>query len=319
MTSTLLRQVRIVDPTLQIDDVMDVLMVNGIFQAIAATLTDVPEGTNIIEGTGKILAPGLIDLYSYSSEPGNEHRERLADLTAGAIAGGFTRVGILPTTDPPLDTLGAIEHLTHLAKRTTETPGPQLLPWVALTQQVKGERMTELAELAACDVPCAGFADGQPLNRLVLLRRLLEYTKPLERPIALWPCDVALVGNGIARDGSLAQMGGLAGIPVAAETAALAAILEVVREIGTPVHLMRLSTARSVRLVEQAKADGLPVTASTSWMHLMFSTSDALSYDANLRLAAPLGNPDDQAELIRGVRTGVIDAIAIDHSPYTYE
>lgn len=318
MTSTLLRQVRVIDPTLQIDTVMDVLMVDGVFQEIAATLTDFPEGTEILEGTNQILAPGLIDLYSYSSEPGNEHRETLADLMAGAIAGGFTRVGILPTTSPPVDTLGAVEHLAHLAEQTA-VPSPQLLPWAALTQGVKGEQMTELAELASANVPLAGFADGKPINQPALLRRLLEYAKPLERPIALWPCDLALVGNGIARDGHLAQMGGLAGIPVAAETAALASILEMVREIGTPVHLMRLSTARSVRLVEQAKIEGLPITASTTWMHLMFSTSDTLSYSPNLRLAPPLGNPDDLTELIRGVQSGVVDAIAIDHSPYTYE
>ena len=114
-------------------------------------------------------------------------------------------------------------------------------------------------------------------------------------------------------------MGGLPGTLVAAETAALTTVLELVREIGTPVHLMRLSTARSVELVQEAQAAGLPVTASTTWMHLLFSTADALSYDPNLRLEPPLGNPADQAALIASVKSGVLTAIAIDHSPYTYE
>jgi dihydroorotase len=100
---------------------------------------------------------------------------------------------------------------------------------------------------------------------------------------------------------------------------ALAAILELVREIGTPVHLMRISTARSVALIRQAKADGIPVTASTTWLHLLYDTSDLATYDPNLRLNPPLGNAADRLALVEGVKTGAIDAIAVDHVAYTYE
>ncbi|MEO1207982.1 MAG: dihydroorotase [Cyanobacteria bacterium J06638_20] len=320
MTGTLLRQVRVVDPVAQTDQVRDVLIRDDKLEAIALTLTDIPDDTEVIDATGQLLAPGLVDLYSHSSQPGYESRETLADLMAGAIAGGFTRVGILPNTLPALDQPGAIRHLLDLACELPVSPQPYLLPWAALTQGVQGEQMTELAELAQIrSLALAGFADSQPLNQPVLLRRLLEYAQPLSCPLALWPCDTALMGQGVAREGSLALMGGLPGIPVAAETGALAALLELIREIGTPVHLMRISTARSVELMAQAKAAHLPVTASTTWMHLLFSTEDALSYDPNLLLAPPLGNPEDQAALVSGVKTGVIDAIAIDHSPYTYE
>jgi dihydroorotase len=180
--------------------------------------------------------------------------------------------------------------------------------------------MTELATFAQNrHVRLAGFADGKALNNVVLLRRSLEYTHSLQRPLALWPCDRALVGNGIARDGAIALMGGLPGIPSAAETAAIAMILELVREIGTPVHLMRISTARSVELVARAKQEGLPITASTTWLHLLFSTQDILTYDPSLRLDPPLGNPEDVAALVDAVKSGTIDAIALDHHPYTYE
>jgi dihydroorotase len=318
MKGTLLRQVRVVDPAVQTDQVQDVYIEGGRLSAIAPQLAI--ENADVIDAQGQILAPGLIDLYSHSGEPGNESRETLADLMAGAIAGGFTRVGILPDTDPALDTPGALRRIVDLACDQEQLPQPFLLPWAALTQGAQGEQMTELAELAAIRAfAIAGFADGQPLTNRVLLRRLLEYARPLQRPIALWPCDRALTGNGIAREGSLALMGGLPGVLVAAETVALTTILELVREIDTPVHLMRLSTARGVELVDKAKAEGLPITASTTWMHLMFSTQDALSYDPHLRLAPPLGNPSDLAALVDGVKAGVIDAIAIDHSPYTYE
>ena len=330
MARTLLRQVRLLDPSSHTDQVTDVLIEDGVFRAIAPNLptpfdadTDV---VDIIDATGKVLAPGLVDLYSHSSEPGNESRETLAELMAGAIAGGFTRVGILPTTLPALDTPGALRHLLdycagHPFGESSTTPQPYLMPWAALTHGAKGAQMTELAELAQLRSQCslAGFADGAPLSHPVLLRRLLEYTKPLDCPIALWPCDSALVGKGVMRAGAWALMSGLPEVPVAAETTALASLLELVRVIDTPIHLMRLSTARSVELIAQAKADGLPITASTTWLHLLFSTQDALSYDPNLRLEPPLGNPADQAALIKGVKTGTIDAIAIDHSPYTYE
>ncbi len=320
MAGTLLRQVRVVNPATGTDQVQDVLMTGGRWSAIAPTLDIDTDNLDVIDGTGKVLAPGLIDLYSHSGEPGHESRETLADLMAGAITGGFTRLGILPDTAPALDNPGALRRLVDLACELEQLPQPLLLPWAALTKGAQGEQMTELAELANIQTfAIAGLADGQPITNRVLLRRLLEYTRSLKRPLLLWPCDRTLAGNGIAREGALALMGGLPGVLVAAETAALTTILELVRELDTPVHLMRLSTARSVALVERAKAEGLPITASTTWMHLLFSTQDALSYDPNLCLDPPLGNPTDQEALIAGVKAGIINAIAIDHSPYTYE
>lgn len=320
MAGTLLRQVRVIDPVSQTDQIQDVLIRGGRLSAIAPALDLNADDLDVIDSTGKVLAPGLVDLYSHSSEPGNESRETLADLMAGAIAGGFTRIGILPDTDPALDNPGALRRIVDLACELDQLPQPLLLPWAALTQKVQGEQMTELAELASIrSFAIAGFADGQPITNRVLLRRLLEYTRSLHQPIALWPCDRALAADGIAREGALALMGGLPGVLVAAETAALTTILELVRELETPVHLMRISTARGVELIDKAKATGLPITASTTWMHLLFSTQEALNYDPNLRLDPPLGNPVDQSALIAGVKAGIIDAIAIDHSPYTYE
>lgn len=322
MTGTVLRKVRYLDPLSQTDQVADVWIAAGKIRAIAPNLAlDVDaHDVDVIHAEGQFLMPGLVDLYSHSGEPGHEARETLASLMASAIAGGFTRVGILPDTQPALDNPGTLRHLLDVACELPQAPQPRLLPWAALTQGANGQHMTELAELAALKpLALAGFADGQPLHQLVLLRRLLEYGRPLGRMIALWPCDRTLTGDGVARDGAIALMGGLPGSPTAAETAPLAALLELVAEVGTPVHIMRVSTARSVELIAQAKARGLPITASTTWMHLLFSTEDALTYDPNLRLDPPLGNPPDQQTLMDAVRAGIVDAIAIDHSPYTYE
>jgi dihydroorotase len=186
-----------------------------------------------------------------------------------------------------------------------------------LTLDVKGQQMTELAELAATEA--VGFTDGKPLANLLLVQRLLEYLQPINKPVLLWACDPDLMGNGVMRAGQDAIVFGLPGIPSIAETTALAALLECVAETGTPVHFMRISTARSVDLIRTAKERGLPITASTTWLHLLRNTTHIQSYDPNLKLNPPLGTPTDQQALIQAVQTGILDAIAIDHSPYTYE
>jgi len=313
MASELLRQVRLLDPVNGQDRYTDVWLEGGVIRALGDRLTDLPDDTEIRDGKNLVLGPGLVDLYSHSGEPGNESRETLQSLAQAALAGGFTQIALLPDTDPALDAPTGLAW-THAHWPTT---GPRLHLWGALTQGAQGQQMTELVELA--DAGAIGFADGQPLQNPLLLRRLLEYAQPLQKPVALWGCDRQLQGSGVAREGMDSIQLGLPGTPAMAETTAIATILECVATLGTPIHLMRISTARSVALIAQAKQQGLPITASTTWMHLLWNTQDLKSYNPNLRLDPPVGTRADQMALIQGVESGVIDAIAIDHSPYTYE
>jgi len=309
----LLRCARVLDPVAQTDAIADVLLVEGRIAAIAPHIESFPEATQVTEAAGAILAPALVDLYCHSSEPGHEERGTLAELSAAAAAGGFSRIAVLPQTEPPLDTPAALAHL----HQTWPTTGPRLYAWAALTQGAAGEQMAELGELAAAN--SIGFCDGRPLANWNLTRRLLEYAQPWGKPLALVAGDRHLGGQGVAREGPQAVQAGLPGVPVSAETAALAALLELVAQTGTPIHLMRLSTARSVELVAEAKARGLPVTASVTWLHLLRDTATLANYDPHLRLEPPLGNPSDRAALLEGVRQGTIDAIASDRAAYTYE
>ncbi len=330
MTKELLQQARVLDPVSGTDQLADVLLTDGYIKSVETTISEIPADTSVRDCQGLILGPGLVDLYSHSGEPGFEERETWLSLMTAAATGGFTRLAILPDTLPPLDNpagLAALNQKMQALKKTRVQsssphlpipPSPPLLYcWGALTQGVEGQQMTELAELAAAGV--VGFTDGRPLSNLALLRRVLEYLQPFGKPIALIPCDQKLAGNGVMREGIQSLRYGLPGNPAIAESAALSAILEIVAAIGTPVHLMRISTCRSVDLIADAKSRGLPVTASTTWMHLLLNTEDVGSYDPNLRLEPPLGNPVDQSALLQGVREGIIDAIAIDHTPYTYE
>jgi dihydroorotase len=303
-----LQQVRVIDPVAGTDRPMDVLLQADRVMAIGESLTP-PTEAQIIDSKGLIFAPALIDLYSRCGEPGHEERETLESMAAAAMAGGFGQVNLLPNTTPPIDNPAIV---TWVQKSSVG-----LKPWGAITIGTKGQQLAELTELSAAGV--VGFTDGKAITDLALIRRLLEYAQPIARPIMLWANDPALVGAGIAREGVEALRFGLSSNPVYAETAPLAAILELVAAIGTPVHLMRISTARGVTLVQAAKQRGVPVTASTTWSHLLYSTTDLANYDPNLRLEPPLGNEADRQALITGVKSGVIDAIAVDHAAYTYE
>lgn len=319
----LFQQVRILDPIetpdcQPTDRVADILVLDGVIERVSDT-TQLPTDLTIIPPRDLILAPGLVDLYSHSGTPGHEERETISSLLLAAKAGGFVQVNILPDTLPALDRASSITSLDREYHQiAAHIPNcPQLGYWGALTEGVGGKIMTELVELATAQI--AGWADGRAIANLALTRRLLEYLQPFQRPIALYACDRQLRGDGIARKGFAALKYGLPVDPVSSETAALAATIEIIADIGTPVHLMRISTRRGVELVAAAKQRGISITASTTWLHLITNTSDLASYDPNFKLDPPLGTADDQIALIEGLKTGVLDAIAIDHHAYTYE
>ncbi|MEH1823221.1 MAG: dihydroorotase [Nostoc sp.] len=331
MMIELLQKVRVIDPVSEIDELFDVLITDGYIKAVASHISDISSDTQIRDCQGLVLGPGLVDLYSHSGEPGFEERETISSFLQAAAAGGFTRVSILPDTSPAIDNPALVAQLQqkkaeeqrgqgaekNLSPLLPCSPAPLLHIWGAITLDVAGKQMTELADLAAAGV--VGFTDGKPLENLALVRGVLEYLQPLGKPVAFWPSDRQLTANGVMREGPDALRFGLPPIPASAETTAIAAMLELVAAIGTPVHIMRVSTARSVELIASAKAAGLPITASTTWMHLLLDTKAVKSYHTSLHLDPPLGNLRDVVALRAGVRTGVIDAIAIDHTPYSYE
>jgi dihydroorotase len=313
MTSTLLQQVRVIDSVSEIDCIADVLITEGNINLVSSQILDVPNDTKIRNCRGLVLGTGLVDLYSCSGEPGFEERETLSSFLQAASAGGFTRVSLLPNTSPPIDNPGMVAQL----QRGGTPPCPLLNIWGALTLDLAGKQMTEFADLAVSGV--VGFTDSQPWENLGLVRRVLEYLQPLGKPVAFWCCDRQLMANGVMREGIDSLRLGLSGNPDFSETSAIASLLELVAVTGTPVHIMRVSTARSVKLIASAKASGLPITASTTWMHLLLDTKAVKSYNTNLRLEPPLGKSSDLVALRQAVKEGIVDAIAIDHRPYTYE
>ena len=312
----LLRQVRIIDPTTQSDRIADVLIINQKIASIESNITDFTQNTQIIDDRKLVLGPGLVDLYSHSGEPGNESRETLQTLAASAAAGGFTQIAVLPDTVPRIDNSQVLTSLKQKTQYLGNEHCPQIHFWSAMSSGREQKQMTELAELSTHAI---GFSDRFSFADLPFLKQVLEYLQPLQKPVAIDVSANELTAQGVIREGVNSIRYGLVGNPGYSEASAIAAILEIVATINTPVHLMRVSTARGVELIAAAKERGVPVTASTTWMHLLFSTADLANYDPNLRLEPPLGNPKDLQVLQDGVPAGIIDAIAIDHQGYTYE
>jgi dihydroorotase len=252
-----------------------------------------------------ILGNGLVDLYSSCGEPGYELRETWHSLDMAARHGGFVQVGILP----PVNNLASVELIRQQAPAS-------LKPWAAITKNRLGLEMNDLAELSA---HVCGFTDAMPFSHLGFLRRAMEYLQPFNKPLLLWAYNLELAAKGVMREGEWSLSYGLAGVPAIAETSAIAALIELIDLTRTPVHLIRLSTARSVELITEAQARGLPITASVSWHHLLHEAIAVADYNPNLRFTPPLGNKSDREALIAGIKSGIIGAIAIDHTPYTYE
>lgn len=343
METQCLPQVRCLDP-MQGKETRVTVMVRG--KAIVAVEDDsypIPADTVVIPGENLLLAPSLADLYSYSGEPGHEDRETLRQLVKTAIAGGFTDVAILPNTDPPLDQPQTLQWLKqrlnqiergnshhqgpggHQAENWPDSATVQCHWWGSVTQGNQGKQLTEWGELDQAGV--IGFSDGGAIQDWRLLQRALEYGAMAGKPLALVPLNLSLRGNGVMREGPLAIQLGLPPDPVMSEAAAIASLLELLPHYSTPVHIMRLSTARGVELIAQAKSQGLNCTASVNWHHLLLSNGAIAHglpphtphYDPNLRFDPPLGNEGDRLALIDGIKNGVIDGIAVDHQAFTYE
>ncbi len=301
---------RLVDPKNRIDSIQDVFIAAGKIVAIGA-MPDGFHANRVIDASNKIVCPGLIDLSARLREPGFEYKATLESEMAAAVAGGVTSLVCPPDTDPPLDEPGLVEMLKYRAKSLNQS---HVYPLGALTMGLQGERLTEMAELS--DAGCIGFSHADhPLIDTLVLSRALNYAANFGYTVWLRPQDAFLSKGGIAHDGMVATRLGLPGIPVEAETIALATIIELARTSGARVHLCRLSSAGGVEQVRQAKASGLAITCDVGIHHLHLSEIDIGYFDANCNLMPPLRSSRDRDALRAAAIDGAIDAICSDHAP----
>jgi len=309
----LIRGGHLIDPANRVDQPMDLWVADGSLVSITTPGQKmdgfVPD--QVIDASDRIVCPGLIDLSARLREPGFEYKATLESEMRAAIAGGVTRLVCPPDTDPPLDEPGLVEMLKHRARNLTQA---HVHPLGALTQQLKGEQLTEMAELT--EAGCVGFSQGpNPLVNTQVLLRAMQYARTFDYAVWIYPMDPWLGRSGVAHSGAVSGRLGLPGIPVANETIALQTIFELMRGTGVRVHLCRLSSAAGIDLVRQAKAEGLRLTADVAVHHLHLIDIDISDYDPNYRVLPPFRSQRDRDAIRAGVADGTIDAICSDHAP----
>ena len=305
----LIRNGRIVDPANGLDQVGDVAIAAGRILTLNGFPADFV-ANKIIDATGCIVAPGLIDLSARLREPGHEHEGMLESEVAAAVAGGVTSLVCPPDTDPVLDEPGLVEMLKFRAEKLHQS---RVFPLGALTRALKGEALTEMVELT--EAGCVGFSQAEvPLADTRVLMRAMQYAATFGYSVWMRPQELHL-GKGVVASGALATRLGLAGVPVAAETIALHTIFDLARATGARVHLCRISSAAGVALVAGAKAEGLDVTCDVSINSLHLTDVDIGYFDSRMRLDPPLRQQRDRDALRRGLADGTIDALVSDHTP----
>ncbi|MBK8523996.1 MAG: dihydroorotase [Betaproteobacteria bacterium] len=293
---------RLIDPKNGIDDLIDLHLADGRVAAIGKA-PDSFSGARVIDATGKIVCPGLVDLAARL--PG------LEDELAAAVAGGVTSLACPPDTRPPLDEPGLVE---RLVRRAADAGLAHVLPLGALTVGLKGEALAELGSLARAG--CIAFSQGgnAPIVDTQVLLRAMQYATTFGYPLHLQPQDKHLARDGVAHDGEVASRLGLPGIPAAAESAAVASALELVRTTGARLHFTRISSAAGITLLQRARDEGLPVTCDIGVHHLHLTDMDIGYFDSAARFNPPLRAQRDREALSAAAASGLA-AICSDHTP----
>lgn len=304
----LIRQGRVIDPASGRDEVTDLAIASGRIVGIGAVGDFTPERE--IDATGLVVMPGLVDLAARLREPGQEHEGMLESELAAAAAGGVTSLVCLPDTDPVLDEPGLVEMLKFRARKLSRC---RVFPLGALTRELKGAALTEMAELT--EAGCVGFSQvDAPVRDTLVLLRALQYAATFGYSVWLRPLDAWLCG-GVAASGAVATRLGLSGVPVQAETIALQTVLELVRATRARVHVCRVSSAAAVALLRAAKAEGLPITADVSINSLHLTDVDIGYFNPDMRLTPPLRQGADREALRAALADGTLDALVSDHNP----
>jgi dihydroorotase len=301
---------RVVDPKHGVDRKASLYIAAGRVAAIG----DAPSGwrpSRVIDASGLVVCPGLVDAAARLREPGLEYKATLESETNAAVAGGVTSLACPPDTDPPLDEPGLVEMLKHRARLLNRA---HVYPVGALTLGLKGLAITEMGELAEAGCIAFSQADAAIADTRVLLHAM-QYAATFGYRVWLRPQDADLARGGFAHDGEVATRLGLAAIPSCAETIALDTIFSLARTTGAQVHVARVSTHEGVERVRAAKRSGLAVTCDVSAHHVHLCDIDIGWFNSNCHLVPPLRGGRDRDGLRAGLADGTIDLICSDHAP----
>lgn len=301
---------RLIDPASQYDNIADLYIVDNKIAAIGqAPKNFKPDQT--INASGLWVIPGVVDLAARLREPGDTQKADIASETTAACRAGITTLCVPPDTHPVIDETAVVELITRKAKQSAQT---KVVTLGALTAKLKGEQLSEMATLK--NAGCVGVSNARkPLQNSLVIRRAFEYAATHQITVHIEANDPWL-GNGCAHEGAVATRLGLPPISTAAETAAIALILELMGDSGVRVHFCRLSCARSVDMINHARDRGLKVSADVAAHQLHLTEQDIAGFNSNCHVLPPLRSQRDMEALRLGIKNGIINAICSDHQPH---
>ena len=314
MSAILLKGGRVVDPSQKHDGVADLLLIDGKVEKLGKNL-GAPDGAEIVDVSGKVVAPGLIDLHVHFREPGQEDLETVATGAMAAVAGGFTSVCAMPNTDPVTDNQAAVGFIVRQAQRAAKA---KVYPIGAITLGQRGDKLAEFGEMVGAGA-VAVSDDGKPVVSSHMMRTALEYARTFGIPVADHCEEPTLSAGGVMHEGIVSTRLGLKGIPAAAEEIMVARDIILAELTGGHVHLCHMSTRGSVELIRRAKEKGLRVTAEATPHHFSLTHERCEGYDTNAKMNPPLREAADREAIRQALKDGTIDVISTDHAPHHYD
>jgi dihydroorotase len=311
MSTTMIRNGRVIDPANKRDEVADLLVVDGRIadRSQLSTLTSQPDE---IDASNLIVAPGLIDIHVHLREPGFGHKETIESGARAAAAGGFTTVVCMPNTSPAADNPSTI---AWIRDRAAQTASVNVLPTGAISKNLAGEELAPIGSLGQAGV-VAITDDGHCIQNHELMRRAVEYARMVGLPVLDHCQDYNLVGNGVVHEGYWSTLLGLPGWPAAGEEAMVMRNILLAELCHHPIHCQHVSAAGSVRLIREARARGIKISGEVCPHHIALTDEATQNFDTNYKMNPPLRSPADVEAIMNGIADGTLSVLASDHAPH---